>query len=92
MSQAQEDEVHLGSIYHKANSSLVALFGLGMVSTQVVEMALHSPDVGVLRKQTKSTQSEVTFKSLMNFVKHLNLDAYIFFSLSLRARIQKEAF
>jgi hypothetical protein len=48
--QSQEDEVHLRSIHYKTNGSLIARFGLSMIPTQKIEMALHSPDIGILRK------------------------------------------
>ncbi|TKC35273.1 hypothetical protein EI555_015366, partial [Monodon monoceros] len=44
--QSQEDEVHLRSNHYKTNGSLIACLGPSMISTQKIEMVLHTPDDG----------------------------------------------
>lgn len=50
--QAQIDEVHIRSVLHKADGSLIALLCLAQVPLQVAQVPFLSPDVWILHTQT----------------------------------------
>lgn len=51
--QAQVDKMHVCSILHKTDSSLIALLCLLQVSPQVAQVSLLSPDIRILCTQSQ---------------------------------------